>query len=901
MDSRKLREVFSAYLHDPPEKPYLILYQGPKVGHESYTWNFYLRRFEDAEADVREEDQVASHFDRLPFYFPQERKSGYEWSKNAADLIFIHPMSRHRQTIVTAEQLKYIYDYFLENGGFSAEILQGVDDTDLKSLIRLFWNLSIPHIAKLPGVSTHIGSSIIPADTRVPYHTVVDHLEITAALKAVGGIEQASLLVFNIREAQNFISKSIKVADLWAGSMLLAILMMEAAGVIIKLYGPQNVIYPSLHMNTLFVRWVNENLKAEIPTKVLGTEAWFKEEIPSLPNKMVAIVQRGREDEICRQIQTAVEEKWADLVRDTYNWFSEQGHYELVEDIDQWLKQAGTFPTIAYAYLPLHESAVEKFLTPDRLREKGELFRALKDLEDRSIIKLYKTTSYAFPLYGYASEALDNKLSVAKNYQPPKPYDGINGFRNYPHIEKSDTGSGFEAVVRSKEKDLSKRERLDVFTATRRYMANTFEYGVPSVSEIAAQDILLGTKINTQQLEAIKALAEKVSQKAENSGYPKLQKYLKQTVWTSEVDKYMGYLGLTQALWEPENYGLTPEEIKKTLNLKEEDRIPNKIAILIMDGDKMGAWVGMKFKEIADSVHGIPAEELLNADLSKFLHPKFAEYFEKEIKEINTALKTNAYRLISGPFWHKAISSALAWFSILVLHIVKKHMGFLVYAGGDDVLAMLPPSSALRAAADIRRLYRGEYGTLNIDGLTLKIENGFIFWKKGTQAEVPIGILPGRLMTISAGIYISHFKHPLRLMLEGAKRAKNLAKDRRNSVGIIAMQRSGKELSVSIPYEKAEEIQSIYKTYFEQRIVSPRFIYEFEHDGEKFVKPEVETALNSDLWREYIAFILKRRREIENVNLEDLLSVLLNGGKAGFIETIKMLRILHYLRRGDAR
>ena len=60
---------------------------------------------------------------------------------------------------------------------------------------------------------------------------------------------------------------------------------------------------------------------------------------------------------------------------------------------------------------------------------------------------------------------------------------------------------------------------------------------------------------------------------------------------------------------------------------------------------------------------------------------------------------------MSEPGNQTPISNALAAFTTRVPTIVEDRSGFLVYAGGDDVLAILPMEDALDCAAELRRCY----------------------------------------------------------------------------------------------------------------------------------------------------------------------------------------------------
>jgi len=64
----------------------------------------------------------------------------------------------------------------------------------------------------------------------------------------------------------------------------------------------------------------------------------------------------------------------------------------------------------------------------------------------------------------------------------------------------------------------------------------------------------------------------------------------------------------------------------------------------------------------------------------------------------------------------QAISTGLETFTNGVPEIVDKHSGFLIYAGGDDVLALLPLEHALNCAKDLRDCYLDSfspYPTIN--------------------------------------------------------------------------------------------------------------------------------------------------------------------------------------------
>lgn len=147
-----------------------------------------------------------------------------------------------------------------------------------------------------------------------------------------------------------------------------------------------------------------------------------------------------------------------------------------------------------------------------------------------------------------------------------------------------------------------------------------------------------------------------------------------------------------------------------------------------------------------------------------------------------------------APGVHAAISEALADFSLhYVPAIIKRHIkpeaGRLIYAGGDDVVAILPVATALQVAREIARAYR----------------RNFVWFSDGAEEEITGKWLPqpGRLavllgrapkISISGAILIAHHKRPLAQMM---RRAQELLKEKakkfggRNALAIELAKRGG--------------------------------------------------------------------------------------------------------------
>jgi len=121
-----------------------------------------------------------------------------------------------------------------------------------------------------------------------------------------------------------------------------------------------------------------------------------------------------------------------------------------------------------------------------------------------------------------------------------------------------------------------------------------------------------------------------------------------------------------------------------------------------------------------------------------------------------------------------ALSEALASFTRAVPDVVEEHHGFLIYAGGDDVLAILPLEDALPCAAACRIAYHDAFG------------------------DQPA--------TISAAIEYAHMKLPLTMILKDAHRLlDDVAKDKtgRDAVACRVWKPGGEQQTWSMPWSEA--------------------------------------------------------------------------------------------------
>lgn len=131
---------------------------------------------------------------------------------------------------------------------------------------------------------------------------------------------------------------------------------------------------------------------------------------------------------------------------------------------------------------------------------------------------------------------------------------------------------------------------------------------------------------------------------------------------------------------------------------------------------------------------------------------------------------------------HQAISRELSAFAREVPVKVREHRGHCIYAGGDDVLALLPLDQAIACAHALAVAFHAYINT--------------------AITSLPPAKRPQKLPTLSVGIMIGHFLEPLGSLLRRARRAEKLAKgddtksNSRNALAVILKSRSGAEIAV---------------------------------------------------------------------------------------------------------
>ena len=146
-----------------------------------------------------------------------------------------------------------------------------------------------------------------------------------------------------------------------------------------------------------------------------------------------------------------------------------------------------------------------------------------------------------------------------------------------------------------------------------------------------------------------------------------------------------------------------------------------------------------------------------------------------------------------APAVHAAISEALSDFALFsVPPIINKYRGRLIYAGGDDVCAVLPVSTVLEAAREIACVYSRGFMFFPMDRQETPCHIKESWRSEAGRLALHLGA--GPKISISAGILIVHHKRPLTVAMH---RAHELLQQRaktqggRNGLALELDKRSG--------------------------------------------------------------------------------------------------------------
>lgn len=286
-------------------------------------------------------------------------------------------------------------------------------------------------------------------------------------------------------------------------------------------------------------------------------------------------------------------------------------------------------------------------------------------------------------------------------------------------------------------------------------------------------------------------------------------------------------MGATSVGARPLPYAPTVPNPETLLKIGANQELETYYALLMMDGDRMGRILA------GDEDTGTAIR------YRDSFHPQVRDGFDKHAAKQERILKYGDQKRPISPNRHLAISGALNDFSqTVVRHVVEEeHLGRVIYAGGDDVLAMLPVADLLPAMQRLRHTYSGtapedenvDWGELRKRN-TLVCKNGFAYLKGRLMRMM------GKHATASTGAVIAHHQAPLSAVLRELRAAEQRAKGYtrpgpdgktvdRDAFHITIIKRSGGALHLTEKWGEPVKLLGDLRDFLADKDTSRRAVY----------------------------------------------------------------------------
>ena len=697
----------------------------------------------------------------------------------------------------------------------------------------------------------------LPADTRVPDHSIWDHLDLTSAFAgafAADPQKQVALLTVSLGPVQSFIAAARSTSDLWAGSHLLSRLAWECMRPLCEALGPDAVLFPRLRGIPQVDLWLRDQM--HLPADLFKGCDWQKGATDAnplfsaaLPNRFVAVVPASQAKAIAQQCEQAVRD-WLqatgqDVVKRLLdaaglNTGAEQHCHQ------QMREQLAGFPEVHWAAVPfslIHPRNADKQndldttelsaamapffgVSPDQpsgflaspawqvLKDDmawddrttfwspnpGTLYPAVFDLAERALAAAKASRSFdQLPQIGWRCS-----LTGESEWLTTDPAQLQKSYR-----QQKDT---LWAKVHKAKKSWAKAgEHLGGLSALKRLWPTVFAEQVAKATDkknlgrfvVSTHTMALASHLE-QWLEhgahTAPGFSEKADKyKAEPVALPSrlIRKATKDGFSDSVISALKRLPGLLEAGRESDDLqalidvqNIVKDTLKQGQAASDKPfQLETYYSLIMMDGDRMGAILS-----------GDTATHTAIPYRDSF-HPNVQKGFDAQAAKHKALLAYGEQPRAISPNRHLAISGALNDFSqIVVRHVVEQeHLGRVIYAGGDDVLAMLPTADLLSTMQRLRHAYSGSAPQ---DAQT---DWGMVRDRQGDVREQLVlnkgfAWLNGRLMrmmgehaTASTGAIVAHHQAPLGAVLQELRAAEKRAKNEggRNAFSITIVKRSG--------------------------------------------------------------------------------------------------------------
>lgn len=725
--------------------------------------------------------------------------------------------------------------------------------------------------------------SLLPADHRVPDHTLFDHQDLVSALATAFVLdpeEGPALLGVSVGPVQEFIATSRSTSDLWAGSHLLSRLSWEAMRVICETLGPDAIVFPRIRGIPQVDLWLRENcgLAHDLFSRCHWTSARTDSNplfAAALPNRFTAIVPAGMAGGLASAITERVRAWAVERANEAYKMLLETSGIRETPDLPgfaQIREQLDGFPEIHWVSVPWNSrgrgdpddaaacaQALQEAMKP--FTDDGEpgflaseswlaarngvaiddgtvwrpspgfLYPAVQDLLERALAAVKSARPFAQMRQEGWRDSLSGEaewLTTDRRQLDLPPGDRRNTIWMPPGkpawARKDEHLSALNALKRLWPTLFLRELRSAVNLDVDRFVVSTHTMALATSMSLAADRGLQMPDALRQEIDARNPKRAALPRKLARSlaGRPGEERLSLLPAWLDDIRESgpERELGAKLALVE-KFLGHRPEAY---------------YGLILMDGDRMGAWLSADGKFAPD--HGAS------------LHPGVRTAMDAAAPEAARTLARA--RRPASPSWQMAISDALNNFALRLAPAVVEHEynGRILYAGGDDLMAMVPVLDLLPVMADLRATYTGtgagspgSSGVLAAEGYALSGGR----WLRTMPAKA----------TASCGAVIAHHQAPLVAVLRELRAAERRAKDEggRNAFSLSVVKRSGGMLRLTARWGRQMSLLIALRTFLGDDEVSRRAAF----NCMLWLRDLPETDEDQDMVRSMLTYQLRRQ------------------------------------------
>jgi CRISPR-associated protein Cmr2 len=806
-------------------------------------------------------------------------------------------------------------------GLFKALGIEGDQPHDMRRTLLALWRFA-PELSESQDNGT-LGAlwHQLPADTRIPDHSIWDHLDLTSAFAgafAADPQQQVALLTVSLGPVQSFIAAARSTSDLWAGSHLLSRLAWECMRPLCEQLGPDAVLFPRLRGIPQVDLWLRDEMK--LPAKLFKDCEWQQGATDAnplfsaaLPNRFVAVVPASQAQAIAQRCEQAVRDWLQTTGQDVVNRLLDAAGLktEAAQHCHQQMReQLAGFPEVHWAAVPfslIHPRNADKQndLDTTQLSEAMAPFFGVQPGQPAGFLAspawqvLKKDmpwddrTTFWSPnpgtLYPAVFDLAERALAAAKASRTfvQLPQNGwrcsLTGESEWLTTDPAQLQQSYRqqkdtlwAKVHQEKKSWAKKgEHLGGLSALKRLWPSVFAEQVAQATGKPCSRFVVSTHTM--------ALASQMEQwlehgaltdagfanacqthKPEAVALPRrlMTRFGHQPNHLEDAKVLPGLLEAARDDDDEQALATAQKLVKQTLGLhlpadSKPIQIETYYSLIMMDGDRMGAILSGD----TQTNTAIPYR--------KSFHPNVQTGFDAQAAKHKALHAYGQQARAISPNRHLAISGALNDFSqTVVRHVVEaEHLGRVLYAGGDDVLAMLPTADLLSTMQRLRHAYSGsapqdaktDWGQVrNRQGDVrnrLVLNKGFA-WLNGRLMR-----MMGEHATASTGAIVAHHQAPLGAVMQELRAAEKRAKNEggRDAFSITVIKRSGGALYLTEKWGEPVDLLNKLIGYLRADGTSRRAVYnslEWMRD-----LPEPTDAENTNMLATLLAYQLDRQAQ----------------------------------------